>query len=233
MHSHAEPAWRPDHDQEPHSSPGPSAKSGESDFGAQWWETHYRISGAAAGGPGAQLMAEVADLLPGTSLDAGCGAGGDAIWLAEQGWQVTAVDISPTAVQQARSVAEQQDSEVAERINWLVADFARWQPPRQYDLVISQYVHPDLPFADFVARLADAVAPGGTLLVVGHHSDDHHSASHAPQDASIDLTTVVGVLDPGQWTVLAADKRSRSVTRGSTELTFADVVVKARRHPAG
>ncbi len=205
-----------------------------SNFDAQWWERHYQQAAAApAGRPSAQLVAEVAELRPGTALEAGCGTGADAIWLATQGWAVTAVDVSPTAVGQARTLAAAQGPEVAGRIDWLVADLTGWMPPRPYDLVLSQYVHPDLPFGEFVARLSRAVAPGGTLLVVGHDQADGHSAAHAPQSAAIGADAVVGALDPDQWTVDVAETRSREVTHGSTRLTLADLVVRARRRPAG
>jgi SAM-dependent methyltransferase len=200
------------------------------DFDAQWWEHHYQDADrGSAGSPSAQLVAEVAGMTPGTVLDAGCGTGADAVWLAGQGWQVTAVDVSPTAVQQAQALAEE-EPDLSGRISWVVADLTVWEPPRRYDLVVSQYVHPDLPFGEFVARLARAVAPGGTLLVVGHDHADSHSAAHAPQPASLGPEPVVGALDQNQWDVTVAETRTR-VTHGSTELTMSDLVVKARRAP--
>lgn len=199
-------------------------------FDAQWWEHHYQDASAQrAVQPSAQLVAEVDPAPAGTALEAGCGTGADALWLAQHGWDVTAVDVSPTAVQHARRLAAQYGPDLSARIDWLVADLTVWSPPRQYDLVLSLYVHPDLPFEEFVARLAHAVAPGGTLLVVGHDHADHHSAAHAPQPASIGLDAVVGALEPDRWDVSVAETRTRQVTRGSGQLTVADLVVKARR----
>lgn len=211
---------------------------GHHDFDAQWWEHRYQDASPDTAAdpvsqPGAQLAAEVAGMTPGTALDAGCGTGADAVWLARQGWEVTAVDVSPTAVQQARTLAAKHEPDVTGRISWLAADLTVWQPPQQYALVVSQYVHPDLPFGDFVARLAGAVAPGGTLLVVGHDPTDSHSAAHAPRTASIGPDAVVSALDPNQWHVSVAETRTRQVTRGSTRPTIADIVVKAHRTPAG
>ncbi|MCW2523396.1 MAG: hypothetical protein JWO63_1731 [Frankiales bacterium] len=206
------------------------------DFDAQWWERHYQdAAGGPASQPSAQLMAEVAGLAPGTALEAGCGTGADAVWLARHGWDVTAVDVSPTAVRLARTLAAPGQSEATGRISWLVADLTVWHPRQQYDLVVSQYVHPDLPFGDFVARLADAVAPGGTLLVVGHDDRpgaDRHAADRPPPAASIGPDAVVRALDPEQWDVTVAEARTRPVNHGPTQLTIADVVVKARRTPA-
>jgi 2-polyprenyl-3-methyl-5-hydroxy-6-metoxy-1,4-benzoquinol methylase len=205
------------------------------DFDAQWWEQHYQEADAAVGptgrstGASAQLVAEVAGMTPGTVLDAGCGTGADAVWLAREGWQVTAVDVSPTAVREAKALAGHTEPDVAQRISWVVADLTCWSPPQRYDLVVSQYVHPDLPFGEFVARLARAVAPGGTLLVVGHDHADSHSAAHAPRPASIGPDAVVGALDRRHWDVTVAETRTRQVTRGTSELTMSDLVVKAHR----
>jgi 2-polyprenyl-3-methyl-5-hydroxy-6-metoxy-1,4-benzoquinol methylase len=201
------------------------------DFDAQWWEQHYQeadAAGLAAGGASAQLVAEVAGMTPGSVLDAGCGTGADAVWLARQGWQVTAVDVSETAVRRAQALAGQAEPAVSQRISWVVADLTEWSPPQRYDLVVSQYVHPDLPFGAFVGRLAQAVAPGGTLLVVGHDHADSHSAAHAPTTASIGKDAVVGALNPSEWEVTVAETRTRQVTRGTSRLTMSDLVVKAR-----
>jgi trans-aconitate methyltransferase len=189
-------------------------------FDSQWWERHYQEHEAGRGLPNSHLAAEVTGLPTGTALDAGCGEGADAVWLARHGWEVTAVDISPTAVSRA--------PEHQERVSWVVADVTVWEPPQQYDLVISQYVHPAMPFGDFVARLARAVAPGGTLFVVGHDHADSHSAAHAPEKASITAGAVTRSLSAELWDVDVAETRTRQAKPG---LTFEDVVVRARRKP--
>lgn len=223
------PAAEPHDRDHEHAAHGSSA-DGPRDFGAQWWEQHYRDAGTGPiGQPSAQLIAELLGVAAGTALDAGCGTGADAVWLAGQGWDVTAVDVAPSAVERARALAAQYAPGASERITWLVADLTEWRPPRQFDLVLSQYVHPDLPFAEFVARLAEAVAPGGTLLVVGHDHADAHSAAHAPRPASIGAEAVLSALDPSRWDVIVAETRSRQVTRGSTAVALEDLVVRARR----
>src|SRR5512139_3662627 len=90
-------------------------------FGSQWWERHYRGQGQGAGRgvPSPHMMAELTGLPVGTALDAGCGTGADAVWLARQGWEVTAIDISPTAVAQAERFAADQAPDVADRITWV------------------------------------------------------------------------------------------------------------------
>ncbi|BCJ75374.1 hypothetical protein CS0771_49180 [Catellatospora sp. IY07-71] len=199
-------------------------------FGPQWWEHHYQERTAGHGTPSPQLVAETTGLRAGTALDAGCGRGADALWLARQGWQVTAVDVSPTAVSHGEQLAAAEGADVAARVSWVVADLATWSPLEQYDLVVSQYVHPAIPFAAFVARLAAAVAPGGTLLVVGHDHADEHSAAHAPAQASIGLDAFTAPLPAEQWDVQVAETRIRHLDHGSTRKTFHDLVGKARRH---
>jgi len=175
------------------------------------------------------MVAELVGLPVGTALDAGCGTGADAVWLARQGWDVTAVDISPTAVGQAERFAADQAPDVAGRISWVVADLTVWEPPKQYDLVVSQYVHPDVPFSDFVGRLAHAVAPDGTLFVAGHDDADSCSAAHAPQRASIGPEAVISSLSMDLWDLDVAETRTRRVRHGSTEATMHDLVVRAHR----
>src|SRR5690242_12796755 len=90
-------------------------------FGPQWWEQHHQDRHDHHdhhSSPGPQLVAEVAGLPAGTALDAGCGRGADAVWLARQGWRVTAVDVSPTAVRDAEARA----GDLAPGIEWVVAD---------------------------------------------------------------------------------------------------------------
>lgn len=199
-------------------------------FGSQWWEEHYRGQEPGLSLPSPHLVAELSGLPSGTALDAGCGTGADAVWLAQEGWQVTAVDISPTVVGQAERLATDQAPDVAARISWVVADLTAWEPPQQYDLVISQYVHPDLPFAEFIARLAGSVAPHGTLFVAGHDPDDQHSAAHAPGPVSIGPDAVLSALSLDRWDVDVAETRTRRVRRESREVTMRDVVVKAHRN---
>lgn len=154
------------------------AGAGGDEFDGRYWEQHYRSHGAAAHAePNPHLVREAADLAPGTALDAGCGEGADALWLAQRGWRVTAVDVSPTVLDRARERAEETGPEVTARIEWLQADLATWSPAEAaFDLVSSHHVH--LPAAAqprLVPALAAAVAPGGLLLVASHHASDLES----------------------------------------------------------
>ena len=123
--------------------------------------------------PNAHLMAEAANLPPGRALDAGCGHGAETLWLAAHGWQVTAVDFSRAALAHGRSMAEAFGADVAARVEWIESDLASWSAePGHYDLVVCLYVHVAGSVEDMVARMADGVAPGGTLFLVGHRPID-------------------------------------------------------------
>jgi SAM-dependent methyltransferase len=201
------------------------------------WEERYRAKPAIwSGRPNPQLLAEATDLTPGRALDVGCGEGADAIWLAERGWRVTAVDIATTALERAAAHAAAAGPRVADRIDWSHAD-VRVQPPAEgaYDLVSAQYMHlPGQLRRDLFARLAAAVAPGGTLLIVGHHPSDLHTTAHRMHFPDMMFTgeEVAASLDPATWQVLAAEARPRAaVDPDGRDITIHDAVLVARRRP--
>ncbi len=146
----------------------------------QNWEERYLSRGDAmwSGAPNGTFVVEVADMPAGRALDIGCGEGADAIWLAERGWAVTAVDISPTAVDRGRRIADAAGLE----IDWRCEDVLATPPAAAaYDLVSIQY--PALLRDAGLAAgrtVLEAVAPGGTLLIVGHDFTHHQpSPDHA------------------------------------------------------
>ena len=199
------------------------------------WEERYRAKPAIwSGRPNPQLMAEAAQLIPGRALDVGSGEGADAIWLAQQGWQVTAVDISTTALARAATHAADAGARVAGRITWTHADL-RLQPPAEgaYDLVSSQFMHlPEDARRDLFARLAAAVAPGGTLLIVGHHPSDLQTTAHRMHFPDMMFTgeQIAASLDPTTWQVLAAEARpGATVDPEGRDITIHDAVLVARR----
>lgn len=211
-------------------------------FDKEYWEQHWQDGCPEAPGsmhaspPNPHLVREVHDLKPGTALDAGCGAGSEAIWLAAAGWQVTAADISAEALSRAATRAEAQS--LADSVTWIEADLSVWAPATQFDLVTTHYAHPSIPQLDFYDRIADWVAPGGTLLIVGHlhghshggaHHDDAHS-HHPPEEATATAATITARLDKSQWTVETADEVHRVAIRpDGEEMTLHDVIVRATR----
>lgn len=197
------------------------------------WEERYQGSTAVwSGRPNRWLVAEATTLTPGTALDAGSGEGGDALWLAGQGWQVTAVDFARTALERGAEAAAR--AGLAERVSWVRADLRTWTPPGSYDLVSVQFLHPAPESrAEVLGRLAGAVAPGGTLLVVGHHVDDLIGGEHRPHPKEMFFTAdeLAAQLDPADWEIAAADLRERPATGHEAEhgTVLSDAVLVARR----
>lgn len=146
-----------------------AAGSGATDSEAtMFWEGRYgEREGIWSGKPNHGLITEAAGLHPGRALDLGCGEGADSIWLADEGWSVTGVDISTTALQRA-----QRHAEAAGHLDiaWQQADLAQWQPAGEYDLVSAQFLQSpvDFPREQVLRTAAAAVATGGSLLVVSH-----------------------------------------------------------------
>lgn len=136
---------------------------------AEYWEARYAGKrGQWSGNPNALLVGEVEAMAPGTALDLGCGEGGDAIWLARLGWQVTAVDIAESALSYGAEHAA--EAGVGGAITWERHDLSESMPAGPFDLVSACYLQSpvELPRGEVLRAAADRVAPGGTLLIVGH-----------------------------------------------------------------
>jgi 2-polyprenyl-3-methyl-5-hydroxy-6-metoxy-1,4-benzoquinol methylase len=202
-----------------------------------FWDQRYRSSAAIwSGRPNPHLVAQVADLPPSSALDVGCGEGADAVWLAEHGWRVTAVDISPVALERAERHAATAGSAVAGRITWQRADLTDTEPAHEtYDLVSAQFLH--LPTAQRVAlyrRLAAAVAPGGTLLIVSHSPRDLDTTLRRPQQPEMFPTAaeLAASLDPRTWTVLvSAAEPHQALDPDGRAVTAHDEILRAQRRP--
>ena len=176
-------------------------------------------------GPNRLLAAEAAALAPGRALDLACGEGRNAIWLAERGWKVTAVDFAEVALDKARRLADARGVE----LELVLADLVDWRPPRlAYDLVVVLYLQ--LPRAErqlVLGRAAAAVAPGGTALLLGHDARNLDEGHGGPGDPTV-LWTAAAV---------ASELRGLEVERAETVLREVegadrpalDTLVRARR----
>jgi len=175
--------------------------------------------------PNTHLLAEVEDMAAGRALDAGCGHGAEAIWLATSGWQVTAVDFSVTALEHARSTAQAVGADVADRITWVQGDLGSWTPSRRrFDLVSCLYVHVAGSVGEMVTRLGTGVAPGGTLFLVGHLPTDPATGEPTPAVGQVQVSVddAVEALDPREWQILVAEERPRTTAGDGV-----DAVVRA------
>jgi len=194
---------------------------------AQRWDDMYSSREQLfSGNPNGVLVVEAVDLPPGRALDVGCGEGADALWLARRGWQVTAVDVSEVALRRAAA------TDTEGRVTWSRADLATTPPPAgAFDLVSLQYfpLH-RRPGHSAVRGLLDAVAPGGTLLFVGHTISDlapHERDDFDPADY-YHPDDIARLLD-ATWEVLINESRPRVVPAPAGTHHTHDTVLRARR----
>ncbi|MCW2766785.1 MAG: tehB [Nocardioides sp.] len=212
--------------------------SQEHDISRMWtqefWDARYAESDAIwSRDPNPRLVEHASDLSPGNALDVGSGEGTDAIWLASRGWTVTGLDLSQVAIDRAAARAATLAPDVSGRLTWLRADLLAGAPlPAEFDLVSAQFMHvPRGLFDGLYARLAAAVRPGGSLLVVGHHPDDLASGArhHDAPDILFPPEQVTALLGPRGWEVRVADAPVRLIDRDGEPMTLRDTVVHAVR----
>ncbi|MDO5286124.1 MAG: class I SAM-dependent methyltransferase [Actinomycetia bacterium] len=212
---------------------------------AEHWEEKYASTGQRWSG---RVNTTLADLVTGlgpgagrTAVDLGCGEGGDAVWLAQQGWRVTAVDIAATAVSRTAEAAAA--AGVADLVTPVCHDLETWVCDRPADLVTASFLHSEVPLAraEVLRRAARWLAPGGHLVIVSHafftvedlppwspHSElpEHCHGLLTPEQevAALDL-------DPDGWRVLLAEVRHREASSpdNSQTATTPDGVVLVQR----
>jgi SAM-dependent methyltransferase len=197
------------------------------------WEQHYGERDRVWSGRVNARLAEVAEgLTPGRVLDLGCGEGGDALWLAERGWHVVAVDISETALQRAAAAADAR--EMGDRIDFAQHDLSDSFPAGTFDLVSAQFLHSMIPLdrPRILKQAADAVGPGGLLLIVDHAGPppwasklDHHHEFPSAEEVlgSLDL-------DDGEWDRVRVEAVERQATGPDGRMSpWVDNVMVLRR----
>jgi SAM-dependent methyltransferase len=192
------------------------------------WNERYAAGGLVWGeAPNRFVAAETAGLTPGTALDLACGEGRNAVWLAERGWRVTAVDYADVAIARARQLAARRGVEVELVVgDVLTAPLAT----RAHDLVVVAYLQlPPHERRTVLERAADALAPGGTLLLVGHDLRNHAEGHGGPKDPSLLWTAddVVAILAAHGLEIERAGEVLRSVEEAPRPAI--DTLVRARR----
>lgn len=178
--------------------------------------------------PNRLFAAEVAGLEPGRALDVACGEGRNAVWLAERGWEVTAVDFSDVALEKARRLASGRGVDV----EWVLADVLDYAPePAAFALVAVLYLQiPADDLARAIRAAASAVAPHGTLIVLGHDSANLTGGYGGPKDASVLFTPEEVVAELGDLVVERAETVHRSVAlEDGASATALDAFVRAHR----
>lgn len=196
------------------------------------WDERYREAGLLwNAGPNQWVERYTAHLQPGHALDVAAGEGRNAVWLAERGWRVTAVDFSAVATRKGRELAAARGDDAAALIDWEIDDVVSYSAERLYDLVLVSYLHlPQRQRRSAFQHAAAALAPGGTLLVVGHHADNHTDGVGGPPDATVlydehDIRADLGSCD--DLVVEHAGRHERVVTGASRPAL--DVILLARR----
>jgi len=199
-------------------------------MGAEDWNRRYAGSELLwTAQPNRFLVAEAAGLPPGRALDLACGEGRNAVWLAEHGWQVTGVDFSDVAIGKAEQLAAARRVAVA----WEQADLLGYRPERHgFDLVILFYVQlPETSREPILRAAAEAVALGGTLLLVAHDSSNLEHGHGGPSDPAVLYTAadVAADLADSGLRVEKAEVVRRPVETPAGERIALDALVRARR----
>nr|WP_235684143.1 class I SAM-dependent methyltransferase [Mycolicibacterium mageritense] len=200
---------------------------------AQYWERHYGQRGRIwSGRVNPQLERIAAELPAGRALDLGCGEGGDAVWLAERGWQVTAADVSETALQ--RAAAEAAARGVSDRISFERHDFSESLPGGGFDLVSAQFLQSPIAMdrAGFLRRAADAVTPGGLLVVVDHGAAPPWAPEHVRKFEFPTADEVLAALElpEAHWERVRVGPEQREATGPDGQRgTLIDNVIVLRR----
>jgi SAM-dependent methyltransferase len=207
----------------------PEKPAGAQTGQAAWDKRYADQQQLWSGQPNGALVAEVAQLTPGRVLDVGCGEGADAVWLAKNGWDVTAVEVSAVALE--RAVAHARDAGVS--VRWVHAELeAAALPPASFDLVSAQYPAL-LRTPDSVAEraLLAAVAPGGVLLFVHHAGMDREPRNDGLDPADYVWPPMVTALLTSDWDVEVDEQRPRSAAPhgGAGAHHAEDLVLRVRR----
>jgi SAM-dependent methyltransferase len=201
----------------------------------QAWEEHYGACERVWSGRVNVRLAELVEpMSPGRALDLGCGEGADAMWLAEHGWHVTAADISQTALD--RAAVDAATRNLADRIDFQRHDLTQSFPSGVFDLVSAQFLHSEVPMdrPRLLRRTADAVAPGGTLIVVDHGAPPPWAPNQHHQDHEFPTADEVVSslnLEESQWdrVRIAAVERDAVGPAGQQAVLTDNVMVLRRR----
>ncbi|MGZ4429997.1 MAG: class I SAM-dependent methyltransferase [Nocardioidaceae bacterium] len=209
---------------------------------ARAWDERYAASELLwSATPNQFVEAELADLTPGRALDLAAGEGRNALWLADRGWSVTAVDFSLVALDKGRTLQARHERGRDLHVDWVHADVLEYDPgPADYDLALLAYLQLAAPARRAAVRRAfGALRVGGTLFVIAHDSTNLTEGSGGPQEPSVLFTAeeILDDLDGDRFDVVRAERVSRTVApkepvhehEGEAEQTAYDALVRLVR----
>jgi SAM-dependent methyltransferase len=175
--------------------------------------------------PNRFLVEEAAGLAPGRALDLACGEGRNALWLAELGWRVTAVDYSNVAIAKASDRAASAEAS----IDFVCADLLDYMPEeRAYELVVVLYLQLPAEQRRLVLSRAEAsVAPGGTFLLIGHDLLNLTDGVGGPSEPDVLYTPEQIVHELPELEIEKAERVLREVA--DADRPAIDALVRARR----
>ncbi|PRZ42441.1 methyltransferase family protein [Antricoccus suffuscus] len=200
----------------------------------EFWENFYQDVDRDWGTRPNVVLVDLLDELQlpaGTAMDLGSGHGGDAVWLASNGWRVSAVDVSTTALARVAAAAER--AGVSDRVTTTQSDLESEVPSGTFDLVYAAYFHSPVETSRFDAlrRAAQNVAPGGILALIDHgsgpswsqHDHDHYQFL-TPDE------TIAGLALGDGWDVVKVGASDRIMTgpEGQTGTVIDNVIVVRR-----
>lgn len=206
---------------------------------AKTWDERYAASGLVwSAGPNQFVAQELTGLSPGRALDLAAGEGRNALWLAERGWRVTAVDFSRVGLDKGRAIQARHERAEDLRVDWVCADALTYDPGAvRFDLAVLAYLQLSAEQRrEAVRRAFAALAVGGTFFLVAHDATNLTEGTGGPQDPAVLYTAeeVLGDLDGERFDVLRAERAARVVPaddehRGEPDRTAYDAVVRLVR----
>lgn len=206
---------------------GTDGGTGGGTRGSDAWNARYAEAAASDSSvwslePNAFIAQVVADFAPGTAVDLACGEGRNALWLAQRGWQVTAVDFSTVAIETGRKRAVHLGLEV----NWVAADVTDWVPPALVDLIVIAYLQlPAAELASVISAWAGSLEPSGMLVLISHDADNIARGVGGPQNPAV-LTSVAALREAATDLEI---ERCEQVLRPVGDANAIDTVLVARR----
>lgn len=145
---------------------------------AEWDERYLAADRLWSPEPNIFVESRLSGRQPGTGVELGCGEGRNAIWLAELGWKMTAVDFAPAAIERGRARSN--------LVEFVVADVLVWEPTHDFDLVLIAYLHlAEQEFRPMLERAVTWLRPGGELFMVGHDRSNIEHGHGGPQAPEI------------------------------------------------